>query len=126
MKRQLQRLLEPEHLWHVGRGKARSQVMLLEYPHGDTYTRPGVPMLFLSELWVPPHARGRGYASTLLTAATDWADETNTDLWLYIAPNGPEPRLNTAQLEALYHRHGFRTERRRPDVEMVRRWRWLK
>lgn len=109
-------------MWEVGRGRALSRVMLLEYPHGDTYTRPGVPMLFLSELWVPPHARGRGYAHTLLKAATDWADETNTDLWLYIAPNGPEPRLSIFQLQHLYRQYEFVTQRTRPDVEMVRRW----
>lgn len=121
MGAEVENLLEPLHTWVVGEPRARGTVMVLEYPAAHVYKRKAKTLLFLSELWVPLNARGRGYARILIKAATDWADSSKTDLWLYIAPNGPEPRLSHQQLEDMYARHGFKTVRRRPDVEMVRR-----
>lgn len=78
-------------------------------------------LLFLTELWVPPAVRGRGYAGALLSAVTEWADGSGTDLWLYCAEHGPVPRLNRTQLQALYAKHGFkRCSMNSPDIEMVR------
>jgi GNAT superfamily N-acetyltransferase len=93
---------------------------MVVHDHG----RPGVPMLFLTELWVPLHARGKGHAQSLLLAATEWADAARTDLWLYTAAYGDAPRLENKALAALYRRYGFVHKRslQSPDYEMVRRY----
>lgn len=116
------RLLDPVHTWRCGR---TGSVMLLRCPPGveTEHARPGVPLLFLSELEVAPRERGRGYGGVLLKACTDWAQSAKTDLWLYVAPNGPLPRLSRTQLAELYGRHGFRrVAPGSPDIEMV--WRY--
>lgn len=119
-------IVEPLHQWYVGRGKARSTVMLCaaDVLAVEAYSRPGVPLLFLTELWVPAHARGQGYAHSLLLAATSWADAAKTDLWLYIAPFGVEPRADANALMRLYRKYGFKHKRSvsSPDTEMVRRY----
>lgn len=118
------RMVEPLHTWHVGRGKAQSTVMLLEPPADAVaeHARPSVPLLFLSELWVPPHARRRGYAHQLMQGAVDWADANKTDLWLYCAPHGVHPRCDVTALADLYNQYGFvRVALNSPDYEMLRR-----
>lgn len=101
--------------------------MMLCEPDDDVmrnHKRLGIPILFLTELWVPHHARGKGHAHSLLTAATEWADSAQTDLWLYTSPFGERPRLEHKELATLYRRYGFRHQRSvvTADYEMVRRY----
>jgi GNAT superfamily N-acetyltransferase len=120
-------VLNPIHEWEVGRGKARSSVILIR-PNQDVLAsvgRRGVGLLFLTDLWVPTHARRRGHAHALLEAVTSWADSADTDLWLYCSPHGPgapHHRLDIAGLAKLYEDHGFaQVNPESPDYEMVRR-----
>jgi GNAT superfamily N-acetyltransferase len=112
----------PLHKWTVARGSQ----LILAAPDAEAiawHKRPRVPLLFLTELWVPLPQRGKGAAHSLLKAATDWADAESTDLWLYVAPHGREPRLGTEQLMALYTRYGFAAvPGGSVEYEMVRRY----
>lgn len=115
----------PLHRWYAGPPRARGSVLLAACDAAtlQAHSRPDTELLFLTELWVPPNGRGRGYAHALLSAATEWATKEHVDLWLYCAPHGPEPRLTEKQLQALYRSYGFRrVARRSPDIEMLRRW----
>ena len=110
------------HKWTVGRG---AYVVLAE-PDAvalRTHARAGVPVLFFTELWVPLRQRGKGRAHALIQAATDWADCTGVDLWLYVAPHGPTPRATQHALIALYEGYGFQYAKGEWDeYEMVRRY----
>ncbi len=126
-------LIEQLHKWTCGTGRAQGSVVLTHPPEDATEEharflplsgppRRAVPLLFLTELWVPTHARGQGTAGTLLAAVVRWADKAGVDLWLYCSEHGPAPRLNRTQLQALYAKHGFkRVSMNSPDVEMLRR-----
>lgn len=114
----------PLHRWYVGPSRARGSVILAacDVDTLQAHARVGTELLFLTELWVPPNARGRGYAGELLRAATTWATEAGVDLWLYCAPHGPAPRLTETELQTLYRRYRFRrVARSSPDIEMLRR-----
>lgn len=121
-KSEVERLLDPTHVWAIGRGENRSVVMLLNQPRAIEYERPGVDLFLLSELWVAPKNRGKGHATELLRAVTIWADESKTDLWLYIAPfENDKTAMKYDDLWNMYNRHKFMTMRDKPDHEMVRR-----
>lgn len=112
------------HTWHVDKGRCRASVHLAEpdVSVSAAFQRRGAPLMFLTELWVPPHVRGAGAARALLKGATDWAEGAGVDLWLYIAPHGPEPRAPHAALARLYRAYGFRrVSPRSADYEMLRR-----
>lgn len=86
--------------------------------------RAGVPLYFLTELWVPPPARRQGAGAALMLAATSWADSAGVDLWLYTAPYGAGERLGARELAAFYRRYRFRrVAPASPDFEMLRRHR---
>jgi len=77
--------------------------------------RKGVPLLFLTELYVHPLRRGLGWSHTLIETAVAYAAGEGADLWLYASPYGPKRsghhsvrRPTIQELEALYRRHGFR------------------
>ena len=116
-------LVNAIHRWTCGATRAQGSVVLTAIPDEEVglLARPGCKLLFLTELWVPPCARGRGYAGTLLTAVAKWADSTQTDLWLYCSEHGPEPRFTREQLRGMYAKYGFkRCNLHSPDLEMVR------
>lgn len=113
----------PVHKWAVGPPRKRGSVLLALPPEDAraAHGRPGKLLLLLTELWVPPAGRGQGYAKALMGAATEWADASGTDLWLYVAPHGPAPRLDKRGLRALYTAHKFkRCAPDSPDLEMLR------
>lgn len=106
----------------MGRGKARSSVALA-VPDAEAlrcHRRPGVELLFLTELWVPSHARRRGYGHALMLGATQWAKSAGADLWLYCSPYDAGPGVPV--LAAFYAQYGFkRVAYRSPDYEMILR-----
>ena len=113
-------LITALHRWTVD----DAHVIVAEVPDNaaEAHKRKGVPLLFLTELWVPLHARRQGAGHALMLAATDWADAARTDLWLYTSPHGDEPRPDHKALVAFYRQYKFRrVERSSPDYEMVRR-----
>jgi len=114
-------LIDPLHTWTVG----DAQVMIAEAPEDAAleHKRSKAPLLFLTELWVPPHARRAGHGHALMLAATEWADSACVDLWLYTSPHGAEPRPDHRALAAFYKQYKFkRVSRYSPDYEMVRRY----
>lgn len=73
--------------------------------------------MLLTRINVPKASRGKGHASALLTRILDDADEEGVTLFLEISPSDG---LDYSQLEAWYHRHGFKSIglllRRKPDA----------
>lgn len=59
----------------------------------------------ITRINVPESHRGLGHGRALLKQALDWADSTQTALFLEINPSGP---LDYHQLADWYERHGFR------------------
>lgn len=104
--------------WTVGAGGFIGEVTVRPVTDPDVLRavqRPGVPLLFLTELFVHPMRRGRGWSHALLQAAIQHAAAEGADLWLYASPYGSKRaghrsvhRPTTEELEALYSRHGFR------------------
>lgn len=99
--------------------------MVLAEPDAEAlkaHKRHNVPLLFLTELWVPARNRRQGAAHALVLAATEWADAARVDLWLYTAPHGRGDRPDHAQLAAFYKQYGFkRAPAYSAECEMVRR-----
>lgn len=110
------------HEWYVGRGKARSGITLKPADRGALryHCRPGVELLFLTDLWVPSAARRRGYGHMLMLGATEWAKGAGVDLWLYCSPHDGGPGVKV--LAQFYAQYGFkRVAYRSPDYEMILR-----
>ena len=74
----------------------------------------------LTNLYVHPLRRGRGWANELLSTAKEFAYDNNWNLFLRAVPYGKDP-CEVEQLIALYKRHGFKSTRRDPR-EMLLRW----
>lgn len=91
--------------------------------------RKSTPLLELTDMYVHPLRRGRGWAQELLNTAVTWADTHQTDLILRAAAYGPQkdrnkrpmPRLNKAELRVFYARFRFKSHKADPCI-MVRRW----
>lgn len=98
--------------WTVGSGGFIGEVYLRSTPpEALPCKRKGVPLVFLTDLWVHPLRRGLGWSRSLVSAAVAHADKQRWDLWLYARPfnnsKKPERRLNTDQLVTLYLSFGF-------------------
>lgn len=122
------------HRWTVGSGGFIGEVTLLtvDETNYDLHLtrRKSVPLLELTDLYVHPLRRGRGWAQELLTTAVEWADAHQTDLVLRTAAYGPHkdrnkrpvPRMTKEELQVFYARFGFKSRKADPCI-MVRRWR---
>jgi GNAT superfamily N-acetyltransferase len=113
------------HRWTVGKGGFLGEVSLYTLAE-DTAAyipRKGVTCLELTDLFVHPQRRGRGWATELLTTATKYADDTATDLFLRVVSYGKVSGASVEALTALYAAHGFKPFRRYDPSgrEMVRR-----
>lgn len=113
------------HKWVAGVGRAQGSILITDpdvYAIED-HCAPGELLLFLTELWVPTHARGKGTAHALMLAATEWAEQARVDLWLYCAPFGRGKRMSEPELAGFYAKYGFkRVALDSPNIEMVRRY----
>lgn len=110
--------------WIIGAGGFIGEVYLCEPPPEAGPDLRRRPMLFMTDLWVHPLRRGRGWASELLHAATTWADSRRIDLWTYVLRFDDRPSaMSVGRLKALYEGRGFRpTGRKIPEPVLVRRW----
>lgn len=129
-------MVTPVHRWVVGAGGFLGEASVVEVPalNADMYrtARPAVRLLELTDVYVHPLRRGRGWATRLLQSAVDWADGAGVDLVLRACPYGPLAdrggraltRLDSAALAKFYVSYGFRP--RKGDLHiMVRRCRPL-
>lgn len=115
------------HRWVVAQDGLEGEVSLCAL---SVYEDPGLMngsrMLELTDLWVEPKARGRGWGVELLRAACAWADDNHADLFIRVVAYGRErPRAEVVDLMKFYSRAGF-VSRRSDQREMVRKWRLRK
>ena len=112
--------------WTMGAGGFMGEVRLdpIVDPVVLRKVQRGRPLLFLTELYVHPLRRQKGWANELIRTCTAYADTAGIDLWLYAYPFGNGERMTVKQLVTLYGTHGFRPIKGAGyQDEMVRRWR---
>ena len=94
-----------------------------------THRRDGIFMVGLTDVYVHPLRRRRGWGRKVLKLAVRWADSRRCDVYTYIQPYGPTHLKDGREVSApdpetlrkLYNEYGFKTSRRDSSV-MVRRW----
>lgn len=106
-----------EQRWTIGAGGFIGEVTLRAITSANVVNKVKKErdLMFLTNLFVHPLRRGRGWAQALLQTATTYADRSGVDLWLYARPYGCTRtkagrvhRLAEDELRRLYRRHGFR------------------
>jgi GNAT superfamily N-acetyltransferase len=114
--------------WTTGSGGFLGEVSLVEPDEWDakTYARKGVELLEMTDVYVHPLRRGRGWARELVQTAILHADKEGLDLFLRTIAYGKTQHrrrwgaLSTEELAAFYAKFGFKARKDDPRV-MVRR-----
>jgi GNAT superfamily N-acetyltransferase len=115
--------------WVVGEGGFIGEASLIELSVDEhrRYSRRGRFICELTDVYVHPLRRGRGWARVVVEAALDYADAEGWDVFLRVVTYGKDSqrgphRLDVESLIAFYGRLGFVGRRDDPRC-MVRRWR---
>lgn len=95
--------------WVIGAGGFIGEVSLVAVPPEYPALNVSARCALLTDFYVHPLRRRRGWGEALLTAALQHADKHAIDLVLWAQPHGTRKhgRLNASQLVALYSSHGF-------------------
>jgi len=95
--------------WTIGKGGFIGEVSLFELAEADMYVKGRSKRTYveLSNLYVHPLRRGRGWARELLKVAIAHARQNNHVVFLRAVPYGTAPHT-LGDLLALYARYGFK------------------
>lgn len=106
--------------WTVGRGGFIGEVSLCELLPMDANIKGNSTRTYveLTNLHIHPMRRGQGWATVLIRAALQHADERGWVVFLRCIPYN-KPCITTTGLCKLYRQHGFKSRKTDPR-EMVR------
>jgi GNAT superfamily N-acetyltransferase len=105
----------PDVTLAIGCGKLVGHVQLLSQDYLDAE----YPCVELTDLYVSPKARGRGWGKYLVQMALLYAGSKNCAVYLWAFPYARHPSLDEADLIAVYHSMGFRQLRGHDKGEMI-------
>lgn len=108
--------------WTLGEGGFLGEVTLQRLSVADSYVlQDGVPCYELTNLYVHPKRRGKGWATQLMETALEFSKKRGADVFLRVVPYGCAPADST-RLIKFYRSYGFKQVRRGDKLELVLRW----
>ncbi len=106
--------------WTMGAGGFIGEVSLFKLSAQDEHIAQRFPdTVELSDLYVHPLRRGKGWARILLRSAIAHAAINEWNVFIRVIPYGKEPIISLEDLIAFYKQHGFKHINRRDRREML-------
>jgi GNAT superfamily N-acetyltransferase len=108
--------------WKMGAGGFIGEVSLFALAESDQYVRGrGDDRMYveLSNFYVHPLRRGRGWGRELLTTAIAYAQGSGWVIFLRVVPYGRSPS-SVDELLVLYRQHGFKCTRCDPREMLLK------